>query len=272
MPFYERNDAVSIHYVDEGAGNPVVFIHGWSLSGAVWARQREFFSRRYRCISPDLRGHGDSSAPASGYDVHEMAADVSALFKSLDLSGATLVGWSLGVLVALSAYTELKERLSGIVLVSGTPKFVASDDYPFGLPEKETRGLSLRLKRSPERTFENFDRMMFTGNELNGHGYPVMEKEILRTIQRPAPDVALRTLEALACADMRTVLSSIRVPVFLIHGDKDSICLPQASRYMTSLISGASLSLLKDTGHAPFLMRQEEFNRLLANFLDTVYG
>jgi pimeloyl-[acyl-carrier protein] methyl ester esterase len=197
---------------------------------------------------------------------------VSALFESLDITGATLVGWSLGVLVALSAYSGLKERLSGIVLVSGTPKFVASDDYPFGLPEKETRGLSLRLRRSLERTYDDFSRMMFTHDELNGHDYEDTDRQILRTVKRPLLDMALRTLEALACADMRAVLPTICVPALMIHGDMDRICLPEASRYMASLIPGASLTLLKEAGHVPLLSRPEEFNTVLAEFLERVYG
>lgn len=272
MPYYETIDAGSIHYVDEGAGPPLVFIHGWSYSRTVWSLQREFFSRRFRCILPDLRGHGDSSSPSSGYEVDEMGSDLLALFQGLDLSGATLVGWSLGVLVALSAYVALRKRLSAIVLVSGIPKFIASDEYPFGLPEKEIRGMALRLKRNPVRAYEEFNRMMFSRNELDCGKYEEMESEILGSIQRPATDVALRTLEALARADMRTVLSSIRIPALLVHGERDTICLPEASKYMASLIPGSSLCLMQDTGHAPFLSRKEAFNTVLTVFLETVYG
>ena len=171
MPFCETKDSVTIYYDDTGRGHPLVFVHGWSFSGAVWRMQREFFSTRYRCVSPDLRGHGNSSAPSSGYGVQELAADMSSLIESLDLRGVTLVGWSLGVLVALSAYPGLKERLAALVFVSGTPKFTASEDFPFGLPAKETRGLALRLRRNRESALEDFSRMMFAPHELSGHNF-----------------------------------------------------------------------------------------------------
>jgi pimeloyl-[acyl-carrier protein] methyl ester esterase len=234
--------------------------------------QREFFSTRYRCLSPDLRGHGNSSAPASGYGVLELTADVTTLFESLDLSGVTLVGWSLGVLVALSAYSALEERLAALVFVSGTPKFTASEDFPFGLPAKETRGLALRLRRNRESALEDFSRMMFTPHDLSGHDYEMVDKDSLLTSKRPGLDVALQTLEALALADMRSVLGGISVPVLLVHGDKDRICLPESSHYMAATIPHVSFSILNGAGHAPQLSRSEEFNSLIAEFLAGVYG
>jgi pimeloyl-[acyl-carrier protein] methyl ester esterase len=272
MPLCETKYNVTICYDDTGTGRPLVFVHGWSFSGAVWRMQQEFFSTRYRCISPDLRGHGDSSAPSSGYGVHELAADISTLFESLDLSGVTLVGWSLGVLVALSAYSALEERLAALVFVSGTPKFTSSEDFPFGLPAKETRGLALRLKRNRESALEHFSRLMFAPHELSGHNFDMFDRYSFRTAKRPGPAAALQTLEALSLADMRSILGCIRVPVLVIHGDEDRICLPGSSHYMAATIPHASLSILNGAGHAPQLSRSEEFNSLMAGFLAGVYG
>jgi pimeloyl-ACP methyl ester esterase len=272
MPFCETKDNVTIYYDDAGTGLPLVFVHGWSFSGAVWKIQREYFSARYRCIFPDLRGHGDSSAPSSEYGVHALATDMTALFEREDLSRATLVGWSLGVLVALSAYSGIKERLAALVFVSGTPKFTASDDFPFGLQAKETRGLALRLRRNHQSALEDFSRMIFTPDELSANDFEMMNRDCIRTAKRPALDAALHTLEVLAVADMRRVLSRISVPVLLVHGDEDRICLPESSHYMAASIPHASLSILNGAGHAPLLSRSEEFNSLMARFLDGVYG
>jgi pimeloyl-[acyl-carrier protein] methyl ester esterase len=272
MPFCETKDSVTIYYDDVGTGRPLVFIHGWSFSGEVWRRQRNFFSSFFRCITLDLRGHGESSAPSAGYDVRDLATDVTALFERLDLSDATLVGWSLGVLVALSAHTAIQERLAGLVLVSGTPKFTASEDFPFGLPAKECRGLSLRLMRNRERTLEDFSRMMFAPDELSCHEIERADRDCILRTRRPALDAALQSLGALASADVRAALQDILVPVLLVHGDKDRICVPESAHYMAASVLHASLSILEGAGHAPMLSRSDEFNILMAGFLKGVYG
>ena len=100
----------------------------------------------------------------------------------------------------------------------------------------------------------------------------MFDRDSIRTAKRPGLDAALQTLESLALADMRCVLSGIRVPVLLVHGYEDQICLPESSQYMAATIPHASLSILNGAGHAPLLSRSEEFNSLMAGFLAGVYG
>jgi pimeloyl-[acyl-carrier protein] methyl ester esterase len=114
--------------------------------------------------------------------------------------------------------------------------------------------------------------MMFTPDELSGNSFEIFVRDCLRLTRRPALNAALHTLDSLALADMRRVLSRIDIPVLLVHGDKDRICHPESSRYMAASISHASLSILNGAGHAPMLSRSEDFNSLMARFLVGVYG
>lgn len=101
MPFLETSGSVALHYDEAGEGFPLVFIHGWAMSGNVWAYQRPL-AERFRVITLDLRGHGKSS-PASSYAFGDFASDVALLFDRLGLRRAALVGWSLGAQVALES-------------------------------------------------------------------------------------------------------------------------------------------------------------------------
>ena len=271
MPFFTATDGVNIHYADHGAGRPLVFIHGWSFCGAVWTRQVDCFSGRYRCVVPDLRGHGDSAAPSSGYDIRDLAGDVSALLSFLELREVVLVGWSMGVLVALSAHAVVKERLAGMVFISGTPRFTATDDFPCALPAGECRGLALRFRRNREKTLADFRRMMFSPLELSERFPESME---LNGLLGKSPDTsgALHSLDALATADLRSVLPGITVPALLVHGAMDCICLPDASRRMADVIPRSALCVLDDAGHAPLISRHVEVNSVIENFLEGVYG
>ena len=267
MPEITIDDTCRLAYEDTGAGPPLLFVHGWAMSGRVWRYQREALAADHRVITLDLRGHGASSAPAAGPTIDDFAADLATLITRLDLDGVTIVAWSMGVSAALRAFPAVRERLAGIVLAGGTPRFTAGDDFPHGLPPEEARGMTLRLRREYGRTMEEFFRGMFAPGEVDAQQYRQIVQDIVKGGHLPEARVALRSLEALATADLRPLLAAVDRPTLLIHGTEDRICLPGASHHMAERISGARLELLAGLGHAPFLSRPELFNRLLREFI-----
>src|SRR5438094_4435319 len=97
MPTITTRDGTQIYYKDWGSGQPVVFSHGWPLSGDAFEDQMFFLaSRGYRCIAHDRRGHGRSSQPWQGNDMDTYADDLAALVEKLDLKNAIHVGHSTG--------------------------------------------------------------------------------------------------------------------------------------------------------------------------------
>src|SRR5512137_1992969 len=118
MSFITAADGTQLFFEDSGAGRPLLFIHGWAMSGRVWHFQAGAFAGNRRVIVPDLRGHGRSvSATAEPFGMAGFAEDLAALCTGLELEGATLVGWSMGVQVVLEAFPLLRERIAALVLV-----------------------------------------------------------------------------------------------------------------------------------------------------------
>lgn len=271
MPYLIAGDSSNLYYEDIGDGKPLLFVHGWSLSSQIWFQQKEYFSSQYRCIAFDLRGHGRSMPSCSGYGIDIFASDVNLFFESLSLSEVTLLGWSLGALVALASYPAVRERLASLVLVSATSKYCSSPDYPYGLPPKEPRSLSLLLKRNPHKAMDGFYRKMFADELHSEKGFASFERDVLPLLPSPCPEAMIPVLQTLETADMRPVLSSIRKPALLIHGDRDLICPVDSSRYMSTQISGSQCAVLTGAGHAPMFSRSNEFNSTLAMFLENIY-
>lgn len=271
MPYLTASDSTNLYYEETGDGKPLLFIHGWSLSSQIWIRQKEFLSSRYRCVGYDLRGHGRSIPSCSGYGIDILASDVTLFFERLCLSEVTLLGWSLGVLVVLAAYPAVRERLASLVLVSGTSKYCTSPDYPYGLPPKEPRSLSLLLKRNPHKAMDGFYRKMFTDELHSERGFESIERDVLPLLPPPSPEILVPVLQTLETADIRPVLSLIRVPALLIHGDRDLICPVDSSRYMSTQIPGSQCAVLTGAGHAPMYSRSNEFNSVLDRFLENIY-
>src|SRR5258708_32326485 len=96
-------EIVPLHYSEAGEGMPVVLLHGFPLSGAIWHKQEQRLRDLCRVITPDLRGHGQSPAPAGVYEMEVLARDVLALLDSLDVAKAVIVGHSRGRHATLSA-------------------------------------------------------------------------------------------------------------------------------------------------------------------------
>lgn len=271
MPHFLSSDTTAIHFEDQGAGQPVVFLHGWSLSCSVWRAQCQALSSRYRCLAPDLRGHGSSAAPDGGYSLESLVSDLAGLLEHLDIRRATVVGWSLGAMVALAAFPELRGRLSSLVLVSGTAKFTTAPGYPCALSPKEPRVLGLRLKRDREKAYHEFFNGMFPDEERNLIEAERIAGEFLRIAPKPPCHAAAQSLETLAAADLRDSLQGVDVPVLLVHGSSDPICPVDASRFMAIRLPHATLKVLDGAGHAPMLTRVVELNSILNDFLERIH-
>lgn len=252
----------ALYHQAEGEGPPVLLLHGWSRSGADLAGLAARLAPRHRVIRLDLRGHG-RSAPGR-FTLADLAGDVAALAKALDLRGTVLVGWSLGAQVALAAWPALADRVGRLVLVGATPRFTEGDGWPHGQPGRAVEGLASRLRRQPARTLARFLEDCFAPGELDAAG----RARVAALAPGPAPDLgcALQGLDLLAGTDLRDALPAVTAPTLLLHGAADAICPPGAARAMAGAMPAARLELLPGAGHAPFLSREHEVASRIAAF------
>jgi pimeloyl-ACP methyl ester esterase len=268
MPVVETPTGVKLHYEEAGSGRPLLFLHGWAMSGRVWRFQHPLADAN-RLIFLDQRGHGRSSV-GSSYSVDDFTGDLVALLDEIDLRDAVVIGWSMGVQVALHAAQALESRVAGLILVGGTPRFTSAEGYPHGQPPVEVKGMGVRLRRDYQKTMGDFFKGMFAEGELAHAQYQRIVHEIVMGGQSPDPDAAKQALRILSDVDLRDELPGIALPVLLIHGDMDTICPASASAYMAERLPHATLELMHGCGHAPFMTRPEEFNAKVREFLENL--
>jgi len=262
MPVLHSDRSPGLFYEDQGAGPPLLLLHGWSRSGADFAPLAARLSAHHRVVRLDLRGHG-GTAPGR-FTLAELAGDVAALAEGLDLRGALLLGWSLGGQVALTALPRLSGRVERLVLVGTTPRFTEGDDWPHGLPASALAGMAARLQRQPERTLARFVDDCFAPGELDEEA-----RVLLRSPGAvPAPDMtcALAGLDILAGTDLRATLPAIGLPALLLYGEADAVCPVGAARATAALLPAARLITFPAVGHAPFISRPAEVAALLEAF------
>lgn len=266
MPWFENRLGEHLWYEDAGSGIPLVFLHGWCMSSAVWQNQFMHFEDNFRLIAPDQRGHGKSRAVSGQINFERYASDLVDLVKYLGLERIVLIGWSMGAQIALQALDDLSGSLAGLVLVSATPCFTARENFPYGLSHNEASGMRLKVVRNLKRALDGFHSRMFANGETGSPLETVSVKELLDSVVLPDESAAVDALDSLVATDMRPLLDNISVPVLILNGDCDLICLPQASDYLVNHITSSYQKVFTGCGHAFFITRSEQFNNELIQY------
>lgn len=256
-----------LSWVEIGAGEPLVMLHGWSMSHAVFNELRELLKADYRLLIPDLPGHGGSAA-TQDCSLKGYADVVSAWLETLGIQRADILGWSLGGQVALQMAVDHPQQVERLLLLSSTPRFCAVDDWSAGLPEGELRALKRGLRLRYHATLGDFFNLQFEEGEISSQRRQEILRFAVRAASLPDPAVAARCLDLLGQEDLRSGLAGIKQPTLVLHGAEDKIIPAAAGRYLADKIPAAIYRSLEGVGHAPFLSRPKLVADAVREFLE----
>jgi non-heme chloroperoxidase len=265
-------DGTQIYYKDWGAGQPIVFHHGWPLSSDDWDAQMMFFlARGYRVIAHDRRGHGRSTQTATGNEMDTYASDVAQLAAQLDLRNAIHIGHSTGGgEVARYVARYGKGRVAKAVLVGAVPPvMVKSERNPGGTPIEAFDGLRAALLANRAQFFRDLPSGPFYG--FNRSGAKVSEGVITNWWRQGMMGGAKAHYDCIAAfseTDFTEDLQSIDVPVLILHGDDDQI-VPIADSALLSakLVKNSTLKVYPGLPHGMCTTEPELINRDLLAFI-----
>ncbi|MGV9863036.1 alpha/beta fold hydrolase [Rhodococcus koreensis] len=255
----EVEPGVRINVLELGVGDPVLLIHGWSLSSAVWDRQiRVLAEAGHRVLAMDLRGHGGSDAPLGDYGIDRLAADGAAILDAFGAAGAAVVGWSLGGMTALRMayrYPALVDRL--VLVASNGVAGARQPDYPFGVPADAVEG--------GMHAAEHVNRLPYRRQAVGDPFGAPPDQQTLDWLQR----ISLQTPSWAANACMTTllrtaqvhVLDDLDVPVTQIIGTADPALSVRGARWVHERIHSTLVEL--DCGHYPMLEKADAFDEAL---------
>ncbi|HWQ61882.1 MAG TPA: alpha/beta hydrolase [Negativicutes bacterium] len=267
--YCETRDGAKIYFEDEGKGQPLVLIHGWNCSGRFWRRNVPGLAGRFRVITMDLRGHGNSSKILSGHTIADYAKDVRTLLEYLELSNAFLVGWSMGGPVVLAYWRQYlhDHRLSALGLVDTAPAPFSSGDWnSHGLKDSNVDSLNAALAAltaDPRQFYISFATNMFKNNPS-----PQDLDWIVGELAKTPPWIAGAIYSDFVISDYTAVLPTITVPAIVFACDSrlfaDGI---KMGRYLADHIPSASFTQFTDAGHILFYEQPEVFNQSLRQFV-----
>jgi len=265
-------EGLSIFYKDWGAGQPIVFSHGWPLSADDWDAQMMFFlNRGFRVIAHDRRGHGRSSQTASGHDMDHYADDLAELTAHLDLTNAVHVGHSTGggeVARYLGRHGE--SRVAKAVLISAVPPImVKTPANPGGLPKEVFEGLQAQLAANRAQFYRDLPAGPFYG--FNRPGAKVSEG-VIQNWWRQGMMGGIKAhydgVVAFSQTDFTEDLKKITVPTLVMHGDDDQIVpYADAGPLTAKLVKNAILKTYKGFPHGMCTTEAATINEDLLGFI-----
>jgi non-heme chloroperoxidase len=272
MSYVKGKDGVDIFYKDWGEGQPIVFSHGWPLSGDDWDTQMMFFaSRGYRVIAHDRRGHGRSLQVSEGHDMDHYADDLAAVTAHLNLKNAIHVGHSTGggeVVRYIARHGQ--SRVAKAVLISAVPPLmVKTAANPGGLPKEVFDGLQTQVARNRAQFYRDFAAGPFYG--FNRPGAKPQEAIIANWWRQGMMGSAKAHYDGIVAfsqTDFTEDLKKITVPALVMHGDDDQI-VPYADSGPLSakLLKNATLKTYKGFPHGMPTTEPETINADLLTFL-----
>jgi non-heme chloroperoxidase len=267
----ENGADIEIYFEDHGTGQPVVLIHGYPLDGHSWERQtRVLLAAGYRVIAYDRRGFGQSSQPTIGYDYDTFAADLNVLLEHLDLTGVTLVGFSMGtgeVTRYLGRYGSARVRKAALLGVI-PPFLLQTDDNPEGVPGEVFEGIKAAVVADRYAYFKDFFDNFYNVDVLGGTRISDQALQASFITAAGASPFASYACVDTWLTDFRADLPKIDVPTLVVHGTEDRILPFSATAHrLPALIKDVRLVTIEGGPHNIGWTYPEEVNKALLDFL-----
>jgi proline-specific peptidase len=236
-----------------GEGEPIIFSHGCMSDCSVWNSQIEFFSKKYKVITYDQRGHGISDKPKADYSIETLSNDLYCLIQELNLEKVILVGHSMGGMTALTFALNHLDKVSKLVLVGTSAKMSFSGRI-------QLRNM-LHIFSYESLARRMIDFQYYEPSEQ------VKEKALERAMKTPKFAAYECFTEFMKNYDIRDRIYEIKVPTLIIVGEKDTATPVEMSQDLNREIKGSKLQIIPDCNHMVMIDKPNELNEIIEEFI-----
>jgi 3-oxoadipate enol-lactonase len=258
-----RVNGIEVHYVEVGAGEPLLLIMGFGGDHQAWAFQVAAFSERYRVISFDNRGAGQSSVPDLPYSTRMMADDAVGVLDALGIERAHVLGVSMGGMIAQEVALNHPRRVRTLQLHC---TYARPDPYMLALMEAWR---SVRVKATPEEWLRMVALWLFA--PVTFRERPDFIEMVIQTgLANPHPFTLtgfFRQGDAVRAHDALERLAALACPTLVSVAEHDILVPPRFAHALVAAVPKAELRVIDDAGHAYFWERPDVFNGMCLDFL-----
>ncbi len=257
-------NGVTVPYTDQGEGLPLVFLHAFPLSLAMWKPQVEALSDTYRVITLDLRGHGESEGVLENFGLDDYADDVIALLDHLHIPKAVIIGLSMGGYTAFSIVRRYASRVRALVLADTR----APADTEEVKDVRMTMADVTKKKGNGAIATLMLPKLLAPSTPQINPGLTSLVREMILAAK---PEWIVNDLMAMAARpDSSELLSQISCPTLIIIGEEDQATPMVDSQFMADRIPDNTLAVIPKAGHLSNLEHPQLFNEALASFLQKI--
>lgn len=245
-----------------GSGEQLVFIHGWGINSAVWQPIAEKLSVQYKVITIDLPGFGkNTDIELQSYDL----ANVVSYVADVITEPSTVIGWSLGGLVASQLTLSYPEKISRLVTLASSPCFVEHESWP-GIKGDVLVGFYHMLSKDPGKTIDNFLKIQAMGSPNLRRDVKKI-RDLINLHPVPSEQTLANSLTLLENINLKDRLPQIAVPFLRMYGRLDTLVPTSIITLVSELSDNSEIYIFDKASHAPFISHEEEFYLVLTRWL-----
>ncbi len=262
LPSVTVND-VTLNVFDQGTGHPILFVHGYPLTHAMWQPQLDALSDTFRVIAPDLRGFGQSGVTEGTVTMQQHADDMNALLDALGVDvPITYCGLSLGGYIGWRFVKSYGHRLHSLIMCNTRVEADSAEEAA-----RRMKVIDALLAGGIEIIAEMFIPMMFSKVIVDEQ--PEMVEQVKKTIAKTNVQGMIAGLRGMAeRPDSTDVLDLIKVPTLFIVGSKDTLSSPADMRQMAETVGGAEFLEIPIVGHVTPMEDPQAVNNAIRHFLN----
>jgi pimeloyl-ACP methyl ester carboxylesterase len=253
---------LSLKYTDQGAGQPLLLVHGFPLSRRMWDDDLEVLKKRCRVIAPDLRGFGESVLGTESFTMERCADDLEELLSGMQVhQKIVLLGLSMGGYISFEFVRKYQDRMRALVLVATHP-FPDTDATRQGRYETAE---FVRQKGSPALA----DRLIpkFLG-KTSLETKPQVVERIRQLISSNSPESIAKACLGLASRrDSTPLLPQISVPTLIVAGGEDTLISREQTEQIHRGVANSRFVVIQECGHMVNLEQPAEFQKAVLQFL-----
>jgi 3-oxoadipate enol-lactonase len=255
-----RTNGIDTNYTIEGEGPWLVFSHSLACNVAMWEPQIKAFSKRYKVVCYDTRGHGQSSAPAGAYTLDQLADDAKALLDSLGIKSCHWVGLSMGGMIAQTFQLKYPGIFKTMTLADTTSRYPAElqSTWQARIDTASSKGMEPIVQPTLERWFTEPYRKS---------GAPVVGRIAEAIRATPVPGF-VGCCHAIPKINVSARLKEVKIPSLVIVGEQDPGTPVSMAQEIHENLPGSELVIIPSAAHLSNLEQPEAFNKALAGFLE----